>query len=426
MNGFNFINRQYAPTDEGKSPSSGGVGGGRIVLGFSGGLDTTYCAKYLSDEKGFEVHSIIVNTGGFDEEELKRIEAHAYKLGVKTHTTINAVKNYYDRIIKYLVFGNCLKNNTYPLSVSAERLIQALHIAEHAKKLNASAVAHGSTGAGNDQVRFDMIFHIMIPGVEIITPIRDMKLSREEEITYLKSKGVEMNFEKAAYSINKGLWGTSVGGRETLNSKGMLPEEAWPTQLNEKSKSESVKLGFVKGELYSINEKSFSHPSEAIQYLQDIAGPFAIGRDIHVGDTIIGIKGRVGFEAAAPMIILKAHHALEKHVLTKWQLQWKDTLAQFYGNWLHEGQILDPVMRDIEAYFENSQQNVTGTVFVQLMPYRFMIEGIESKYDLMSSKFGKYGEMNSGYTGEDVRGFSTIFGNQTRIWNSVQEENQKP
>lgn len=399
------------------SPS--GDGGAIVVLGFSGGLDTTYCAKYLSDDKGYEVHSIIVNTGGFDEAELKRIEAHAYKLGVKSHTTIDAVKGYYDRIIKYLVFGNCLKNNTYPLSVSAERLVQALHIAEHAKKLNASAVAHGSTGAGNDQVRFDMIFHIMLPGVEIITPIRDMKLSREEEIAYLKSKGVEMNFDKAVYSINKGLWGTSVGGKETLNSKGLLPEEAWPAQLNEKLKVENVKLGFVKGELVSINDKNFSHPSEAIQYLQDIAGPFAIGRDIHVGDTIIGIKGRVGFEAAAPMIILKSHHALEKHVLTKWQLQWKDTLAQFYGNWLHEGQILDPVMRDIEAYFINSQQNVTGTVSVQLMPYRFMIEGIESKYDLMSSKFGKYGEMNSGYTGEDVRGFSTIFGNQTRIWNAV-------
>lgn len=399
-----------------------GEGGRLVVLGFSGGLDTTYCAKYLSEEKGYEVHSIIVNTGGFDETELKRIEAHAYKLGVKTHTAVDAVKGYYKRIIKYLVFGNCLKNNTYPLSVSAERLVQALHIAEHAKQLNASAVAHGSTGAGNDQVRFDMIFNIMLPGVDIITPIRDMKLSREEEIAYLKSKGVEMNFEKAVYSINKGLWGTSVGGKETLNSKGMLPEEAWPTQLNEKLKIENVKLGFVKGELYSINEKTFSHPSKAIQYLQDIAGPFAIGRDIHVGDTIIGIKGRVGFEAAAPMIILKAHHALEKHVLTKWQLQWKDTLAQFYGNWLHEGQILDPVMRDIEAYFENSQQNVTGTVFVQLMPYRFMIEGIESKFDLMSSKFGKYGEMNSGYTGEDVRGFSTIFGNQTRIWNAVNKE----
>jgi argininosuccinate synthase len=401
-----------------------GDGGKIVVLGFSGGLDTTYCAKYLSDEKGYEIHSVIVNTGGFSEEELKKIEAHAYKLGVKSHTTVDAVKGYYERIIKFLVFGNCLKNNTYPLSVSAERLSQALHIAEHAKKLNADAVAHGSTGAGNDQVRFDMIFHIMIPGVEIITPIRDMKLSREEEISYLKSKGVEMNFEKAAYSINKGLWGTSIGGKETLNSKGMLPEEAWPTQVT-KNGSEEVKLHFEKGELKAVNDQQFGHPVDAINHLQSIAGAYGIARDIHVGDTIIGIKGRVGFEAAAPMVILKAHHALEKHVLTKWQLQWKDTLAQFYGNWMHEGQILDPVMRDIEAYFISSQQNVTGDVFVQLMPYRFQVIGIESKYDLMSAKFGKYGEMNSGFTGDDVRGFSKIFGNQTSIWTSVQAENGK-
>jgi argininosuccinate synthase len=395
-----------------------------IVLGFSGGLDTTFCVKYLSEDKGYNVHSVIVNTGGFSEEELKKIEAHAYKLGVKSHTTVDAVKGYYDRIVRYLIYGNCLKNNTYPLSVSAERLSQALHIAEHVKKLGAKAVAHGSTGAGNDQVRFDMIFHIMIPGVEIITPIRDLKLSREAEIDYLRKKGVEMNFEKAVYSINKGLWGTSVGGKETLNSKGMLPEEAWPTQVT-KTGSEEVKLGFEKGELKKVNDRSFAHPSEAIQHLQSIAGAYGVGRDIHVGDTIIGIKGRVGFEAAAPMIILKAHHALEKHVLTKWQLQWKDQLAQFYGNWLHEGQILDPVMRDIEAFFEQSQQNVTGDVFVQLMPYRFQVTGIESKFDLMSSKFGKYGEMNTGFTGQDVRGFSKIFGNQTSIWNAVQEENKK-
>jgi argininosuccinate synthase len=395
----------------------------KIVLGFSGGLDTTYCVKYLTEEKGYEVHSIIVNTGGFTDDELKKIEAHAYELGVKTHTTVDAVKGYYDRIIKYLIFGNCLKNNTYPLSVSAERLSQALHIAEHVKKLDAKAVAHGSTGAGNDQVRFDMIFHIMIPGVEIITPIRDLKLSREQEIEYLKSKGIEMNFEKAMYSINKGLWGTSVGGKETLNSKGMLPEEAWPTQVTE-SGIGNLELGFTNGELKKVNGKEFSHPSEAIQEVQKIAGPYGIGRDIHVGDTIIGIKGRVGFEAAAPMVILKSHHALEKHVLTKWQLQWKDTLAQFYGNWMHEGQILDPVMRDIEAFLENSQQNVTGDVFVQLMPYRFQIIGIESKYDLMSSKFGKYGEMNTGFTGDDVRGFSKIFGNQTSIWNAVNESNK--
>lgn len=396
----------------------------KVVLGFSGGLDTSYCVKYLSEEKGFEVHSIIVNTGGFSEEELKKIEKHAYKLGVKSHTTVDAVKGYYDRIIKYLIFGNVLKNNTYPLSVSAERLSQALHIAEHAKKLNADAVAHGSTGAGNDQVRFDMIFHIMIPGVEIITPIRDLKLSREQEIEYLKAKGVDMNFAKAMYSINKGLWGTSVGGKETLSSKGLLPDDAWPTQVT-KTGVEEVKLSFERGELKMVNDKTFPHPAEAIQYLTSIAAPYGIGRDVHVGDTIIGIKGRVGFEAAAPMIILKGHHALEKHVLTKWQLNWKDQLALFYGNWLHEGQILDPVMRDIEAFFESSQQNVTGDVFVQLLPYRFQIIGIESKFDLMSSKFGKYGEMNTGFTGEDVRGFSRIFGNQTVIWNAVQNESEK-
>jgi argininosuccinate synthase len=405
---INKINQQYTMSK-------------KVVLGFSGGLDTSYCVKYFTEEKGYEVHSIIVNTGGFSDEELKQIEAHAYKLGVKSHKAVNAVKNYYDSIIKYLIFGNVLKNNTYPLSVSAERLSQALHIAEHAKELNADAVAHGSTGAGNDQVRFDMIFHIMIPGVEIITPIRDLKLSREEEIAYLKAKQVDMNFEKSMYSINKGLWGTSVGGKETLSSKGMLPEEAWPTQVT-KTDSEEVKLHFEEGELKKVNDKKFGHPSEAIQYLQTIAGPYGIGRDIHVGDTIIGIKGRVGFEAAAPMVILKAHHALEKHVLSKWQLQWKDQLAQFYGNWLHEGQILDPVMRDIETYLESSQRNVTGDVFVQLFPYRFQVIGIESKYDLMNSKFGKYGEMNTGFTGDDVRGFSKIFGNQTSIYHLVKTD----
>ena len=393
----------------------------KIVLGFSGGLDTSYCVKYLSEDKGYEVHSVIVNTGGFTEEELKKIEAHAYTLGVKTHTTVDAVSSYYDSIIKYLIYGNVLKNNTYPLSVSAERLSQALHIAAHAKKLQADAVAHGSTGAGNDQVRFDMIFHIMIPGVEIITPIRDLKLSREAEIAYLKDKGVQMNFEKAVYSINKGLWGTSVGGKETLSSKGILPEEAWPTQVTA-SEAREIKLGFTKGELTGVDGKVFAHPVEAIQYLQSIAGTYGIGRDIHVGDTIIGIKGRVGFEAAAPMLILKAHHALEKHVLTKWQLNWKDQLAQFYGNWLHEGQILDPVMRNIEAFLESSQQNVTGEVFVQLLPYRFQIIGIESPYDLMNSKFGKYGEMNIGFTGEDVRGFSKIFGNQVAIHRLVNKQ----
>ena len=393
----------------------------KVVLGFSGGLDTSYCAKYLTDELGYEVHSVTVNTGGFSPEELVELEKHAYRLGVTSHTTVNAVKSYYDKIIKYLVFGNVLKNNAYPLSVSAERLSQAVFIAEQVQHLNADAVAHGSTGAGNDQVRFDMIFNIMIPGVTILTPIRDLKLSREEEIAYLKSKQVEMNFEKSQYSINKGLWGTSVGGKETLSSNGMLPESAWPTPVTETVRR-NMELGFEKGELVSVDGQFFSHPSESIQYVQSIAGPFGIGRDIHVGDTIIGIKGRVGFEAAAPMLIIKAHHALEKHVLTKWQLNWKDQISLFYGNWLHEGQIMDPVMRDIEAFFESSQQNVTGKVFVDLMPFHFQVTGIESDYDLMSSRFGKYGEMNSGWTGEDVRGFSKIFGNQTMIYHSVKKE----
>jgi argininosuccinate synthase len=397
----------------------------KVVLGFSGGLDTTFCVKYLTEDKGLELHSVIVNTGGFTEEELKNIESHAYALGVKTHTTVNAVKGYYESIIKYLVYGNVLKNNTYPLSVSAERLSQALHIAEHVNKVGAKLVAHGSTGAGNDQVRFDMIFQIMIPGIEILTPIRDLQLSREAEIEYLKGKGVAMNFEKAAYSINKGLWGTSVGGKETLNSKGMLPESAWPTQMTKQGATEEMVISFEKGEIKKVNGQSFAHPSEAIQFIQSIAGAYGIGRDIHVGDTIIGIKGRVGFEAAAPMVILKAHHALEKHVLTKWQLSWKDQLASFYGNWLHEGQILDPVMRDIEAYLTNSQEQVTGDVFVQLNPYHFQILGIESPNDLMSPKFGKYGEMNTGFTGADVRGFTKIFGNQTSIFHNVKGSNKK-
>ncbi|MBK8391756.1 MAG: argininosuccinate synthase [Saprospiraceae bacterium] len=395
----------------------------QIVLGFSGGLDTSFCVKYLTEDRGFDVHSIVVNTGGFDEEELIKIEAHAYKLGVVSHTSVDATKTYYEDIIKYLIFGNVLKNNTYPLSVSAERLSQALHIAEHVKKMSATAVAHGSTGAGNDQVRFDMVFHIIIPDVEIITPIRDLKLSREAEIEYLTERGVSMNFAKAAYSINKGLWGTSVGGRETLNSKGILPEEAWPTQVT-KTETEEVVLHFEKGELTAVNGKTYDHPVDAIYALQAIAGPYGIGRDIHVGDTIIGIKGRVGFEAAAPILIIKAHHALEKHVLTKWQLSWKDQLSMFYGTWLHEGQIMDPVMRDIEALLTSSQKNVTGDVFIQLNPYRYQMIGIQSDFDLMSKKFGSYGEMNTGWTGTDVRGFSKIFGNQTGIYHKIQEDNK--
>lgn len=396
----------------------------KVVLAFSGGLDTSYCAVYLSRDLGYEVHTLTVNTGGFSDSEVKDIEARALRLGVASHRTVDETRNYYDQVIRFLVYGNVLKNGTYPLSVSAERMSQALATARYAREINATAVAHGSTGAGNDQVRFDMTIQILAPGLEIITPIRDKRLSREAEIDYLKSKGVDYNAAKAAYSINKGLWGTSVGGRETLQSMGMLPDEAWPTPVT-KSIPEQVTLGFEKGELHSMDGKKFSHPTEAILYLQAKAGPFGIGRDIHVGDTIIGIKGRVGFEAAAPLLIIKAHHALEKHVLTKWQLSWKDQLAQFYGNWLHEGQYLDPVMRDMEAFLTSSQQRVTGSVSLTLMPYRFQINGIESPFDLMSAKFGKYGEMNLGWTGEDVKGFTKIFGNQVAIYHQVGDSNDQ-
>lgn len=393
----------------------------KAILGFSGGLDTTFCALWLHKEQGYEVTSVTVNTGGFSPEELSAIEAHAYRLGVKKHITVDAVNGYYERIIRYLIFGNVLKNNTYPLSVSAERLVQALSIAEVAQQEKADAVVHGSTGAGNDQVRFDMVFQIALPGVSIITPIRDLKLSREAEIEWLAQNGVVINAEKAAYSINKGLWGTSVGGRETLRSNGMLPEHAWPTQVT-KTEPESIRIRFEKGEPVALNGETYPHPTQLIQALQEVAAPFGIGRDVHIGDTIIGIKGRVGFEAAAPVVLIKAHHALEKHVLTKWQLQWKDTLAQFYGNWLHEGQILDPVMRDIEAFLRQSQEMVSGEVFVELNPYRYMVTGVETAHDLMSPQFGAYGEMNQGWTGEDVKGFTRIFGQQTRIWHLVNDE----
>lgn len=393
----------------------------KVVLAFSGGLDTSYCALYLSRDLGYEVHTLTVNTGGFGRQELEEIAARARQLGVASHKTLDETVPYYEKVIRYLVFGNVLKNGSYPLSVSAERIVQALAVADYVKAVKADAVAHGSTGAGNDQVRFDMIFHIVIPETAILTPIRDKRLSREEEIDYLKKNGLQMDFTKAAYSINKGLWGTSVGGKETLNSMGSLPEEAWPTQVTRQG-SETLTLRFEGGSPVGVNGKLFSHPVEAIRQVQALAGPFGIGRDIHVGDTIIGIKGRVGFEAAAPLLVIKAHHALEKHVLTKWQLSWKDQLAQFYGNWLHEGQYLDPVMRDIESFLTSTQAHVSGEVSLTLFPYRYQVNGVQSKYDLMSAKFGKYGEMNVGWTGDDVRGFSKIFGNQTMIYSQVKKD----
>ncbi|WP_413513751.1 argininosuccinate synthase [Myroides odoratus] len=392
----------------------------KVVLAFSGGLDTSFCVIYLKEELGYEVHSVVVNTGGFSKEELKDIEKKAYQLGVASHTTLDETTKYYTDCVKYLIFGNVLKNATYPLSVSAERVCQATAIANYAKKIGSTAVAHGSTGAGNDQVRFDMIFNILIPNIDIITPIRDLQLSREEEIAYLQQHGVEINAEKAKYSINKGLWGTSVGGKETLTSNLYLPEDAWPTPCT-KTTPEIIEITFEHGEPVALNGTGME-PTEVIQQLQALAQPFGIGRDIHVGDTIIGIKGRVGFEAAAPLILVKAHHILEKHTLTKWQLSWKEQLGAFYGNYLHEGQFHDPVMRDLEAFLSSTQKTVSGKVFVELYPHRFVIQGIDSDFDLMSNAFGSYGEMNKAWTGDDVKGFSKIFGNQVMIWHKVNKQ----
>lgn len=395
----------------------------KVVLAYSGGLDTTFCALHLSKDLGYEVHAVLINTGGFSPAELQEIEQRAKGLGIASFVILDVTPAYYQEVIKFLVFGNVLKNQTYPLSVSAERILQAKTLAEYVKKIGAKSVAHGSTGAGNDQVRFDMIFQTIIPDIEIITPIRDLKLSREDEIAYLKKHGVSMNFEKAAYSINKGIWGTSVGGKETLTSNQTLPEKAWPIHAN-KTGTEDLSIGFEKGEIRTVNGTVFQNPVEAILKIQEIAAPFGIGRDIHVGDTIIGIKGRVGFEAAAPLIIIKSHQLLEKHCLTKWQLFWKNQLAEFYGNHLHEGHYLDPVMRNLEAFLESTQEFVSGTVKISLYPYRFQLVGIESQHDLMASKFGSYGEMNKGYTAEDVKGFTRILGNQTAIFHQV-NQNEK-
>ena len=391
----------------------------KVVLAFSGGLDTSYCAKYLSADLRYDVYAITVNTGGFNEQDAIELERKARSLGIKEYRFDDQTEEFYQKGVKYLLFGNVLKNNTYPLSVSAERIFQAIAIANFAKEKGAEAIAHGSTGAGNDQIRFDLVFQTLCPDLEIITPIRDMTLSREEEIDYLKRNGIDGNWDKALYSINKGLWGTSVGGKETLTSDQPLPDSAYPSQLV-KTGSETISITFHKGEPVGLNGHKNS-PVEVIRHLNKFASEYAIGREIHIGDTIIGIKGRVGFEAAAPLILIKAHHTLEKHVLSKNQLFIKDQLAQWYGNLMHEGQFLDPVMRDIETFLFSSQKRVCGVVKIQLAPYRFFIEGIESQFDLMQSSFGQYGEMNKRWTAQDVRGFSKIFSNQTKLYQSVND-----
>ena len=395
----------------------------RVVLAFSGGLDTSFCAKYLSVEKGYEVYTAIANTGGFSDAELANIEQRAYALGAVKHATLDITQTYYEKSIRYMVYGNILRNGTYPISVSSERIFQAIAIIEYAKQIGADAVAHGSTGAGNDQVRFDLTFQILAPEIEIITPTRDMTLTREYEINYLKQCGFEADFTKMEYSINKGLWGTSIGGKETLHSEQTLPEEAYPSQITA-TEEEHLKLGFVKGELHTINGEVYEDKVEAIRRVEAIASRFGIGRDMHIGDTIIGIKGRVGFEAAAPMVIIAAHKMLEKHTLTKWQMYWKEQIATWYGMFLHEAQYLEPVMRDMEAMLTSTQQNVTGEVELILRPRNYTLVGVESSFDLMKTDFGEYGEVNKAWNADDVKGFTKILGNQMKIYFNVQKRNE--
>ncbi len=396
----------------------------KVVLAFSGGLDTSFCVKYLVNELGYEVHTAIANTGGFSKEELQVIEQRALDLGATTHATLDVTQEYYNKCIRYMVYGNVLRNGTYPISVSSERVFQAIATIDYAKKIGAQAVAHGSTGAGNDQVRFDLTFQVLAEGIKIITPTRDLTLTREQEIDYLRKHGVETDYKKMEYSINKGLWGTSIGGKETLDSALTLPEEAYPTQMTAKH-PHHLELEFALGELIGIDGKRYDDGVEAIQELEKIVAPYAIGRDMHIGDTIIGIKGRVGFEAAAPIVIIQAHKMLEKHVLTKWQQYWKDQIATTYGMYLHEAQYLEPVMREMESYLQTSQRNVSGKVFIELLPYRYILVGVDSPFDLMKSEFGEYGEINKAWSADDVKGFTKILSNQTKIYYSVQKKNNK-
>ena len=396
----------------------------KVLLALSGGLDTSFCAIYLAKEKNMEVHSAIVDTGGFPEQELDQIAAHARHLGVHTHEVLDVTADYYNRCVRYMIFGNVLRNRSYPLSVSSERTFQAIALVNYAKKKGFKYIAHGSTAAGNDQVRFDLVMQVLAPEIKIITPIRELSISREDEIEYLRKAGVEMNWDKVKYSINQGIWGTSVGGKETLSSIDELPEEAYPTKI-EKEGTETITIGFEEGEPVSLNGEVFE-PLVVIRELEKLAAPWGIGRDVHVGDTIIGIKGRVGFEAAAARIIIDAHLALEKHVLTRWQLHWKEQIGQWYGMFVHEAQYLEPVMRDLEKFLESSQKNVSGTVNIRLRPFHFTVSGVDSKFDLMKSDFASYGEMNRAWTAEEVDGFTKILGNQQRIWYAVNgnEENQ--
>ncbi len=387
----------------------------KVVVAFSGGLDTSYTVMKLTQD-GWDVYAACANTGGFSDEQLKTNEENAYKLGAKAYVTLDVTHEYYEKSLKYMIFGNVLRNNCYPISVSSERIFQAIAIARYAKEIGADAIAHGSTGAGNDQIRFDMTFLVMAPGVEIITLTRDKALSRKEEVDYLNEHGFYADFTKLKYSYNVGIWGTSICGGEILDPTQGLPEEAYLKHVTAKEEEAELKITFEKGEIVAVNGEKFDDKIAAIQKIEEIGASYAIGRDCNVGDTIIGIKGRVGFEAAAPKLIIEAHRLLEKSTLSKWQQYWKDQVGNWYGMFLHESQYLEPVMPDIEAMLASSQRNVNGTAILKLRPYSFQTVGIDSPDDLTKSKLGEYGEMQHGWTAEDAKGFIKVSSTPLRVY----------
>ncbi|MCI6577845.1 MAG: argininosuccinate synthase [Bacteroidales bacterium] len=396
----------------------------KVVLAYSGGLDTSFAVKYLSEDCGYAVYTATANTGGFSAEELETIEKNALALGAVKHVNLDVTQEYYEKSIKYMVMGNVLRNGTYPISVSSERMFQAIAIINYAKEIGADCVAHGSTGAGNDQIRFDLTFQVLAPEIEVITPTRDLSLTRDYEINYLKDHGFEGDFKKLEYSYNEGLWGTSICGKETLHSNENLPESAFLRQMTAKE-DKRITIDFEKGEIAAINGTDYPDKVKAIQDLEEMVAPYGIGRDINLGDTIIGIKGRVGFEAAAPLLIIAAHKLLEKYTTTKWQQYWKEQLGNWYGMFFHESYYLEPVMRDIEAYLVESQRNVTGRVIIDLKPYRYELVGVESDYDLSKTNFGEYGEMNKAWSADDVKGFTKIYANPLKVYHYNQIKNGK-
>ncbi|MDQ2069587.1 argininosuccinate synthase [Natronospira bacteriovora] len=395
---------------------------GKIVLAYSGGLDTTYCALWLK-EQGWEVHTVTVDTGGFDAAELARIEAAARHADVAGHSVIDARRPLFDRFLRYLIYGNVLRGASYPLCVSAERACQAEAVARHALAIGADALAHGSTGAGNDQIRFDVAFQVLAPGLAVITPIRDQGLSREQEVAYLARHGVVIPPATGRYSVNAGLWGTTVGGAETLDGWSELPESAFPSGPPAAASDESRELciTFEQGIPVMLDGESLE-PVPLIERLNDLAAHFGIGRGVHLGDTILGIKGRVGFEAGAAQLLITGHRELEKLLLSGRQLFWKAQLGDLYGSLIHEGQAFDPLVGNLEAFLEASQKTVSGEVRLRLYPRALSVLGVRSPHSLMDSRAAAYGEANHLWDGADARGFARVFAVGQRLSGQVHRE----